>query len=70
MTITNLSANSPEPYLVVPVETRHQYGQARTYILDPDIAHAVWLLTGAKTLTPQHLQALAVLGIVCEESRS
>lgn len=38
------------------------YGTDKVYIADKALAETITLLTGAKTLSPQHIHALKMLG--------
>lgn len=38
------------------------YGNDKVYIADKALAETITLLTGAKTLSPQHIHALKMLG--------
>jgi hypothetical protein len=46
----------------IDIEIKTQYGNDRVYVLDPAVEKALNALTGTKTLTPQHMEALMTLG--------
>lgn len=41
---------------------KHVYGNEMNYMHDPEVARHVQRLTGATTLLPHHIEALAALG--------
>lgn len=43
---------------------RREYGNLRLYLPKDVVGQAVQALTGKATLSPAHVQALAVLGVV------
>ena len=49
---------------------RSAYGEARMYLADRDARTAVQALTGCKSITPFHKQALEDLGFTFEQLNS
>jgi len=43
------------------------YGVVKFYVKEPELAQAITVLTGRKTITEQDMQALTALGFTFEE---
>lgn len=46
----------------IEVVIKNIYGNDKVYIADKHLAETITLLTGCKTLAPQHIHALKMLG--------
>ena len=51
----------------ITTETRHQWGGAYIYVVDPDTQEALRWLTGRKTLSALDIKALEQLGFTITE---
>lgn len=46
---------------------KHVYGNELRYVKDPEMAQAIRLLTGSKTLMGNHIGALEILGFTFKQ---